>query len=325
MDSTWCSEAIAERDQFASWRDACCRHVYAVTPERPSHGPFRGRIEARRFGELDVVALSCEGHRVSRTREDIARRATDTYYLYCQGADSAWFHQRDCDLVVHQGDIVIADPNIPFSTGAATDFDFRIWRVPRRAMDPLIATSGALPMTALSHRDGVGALVSSYLTALAGQLGRIDRGAEDAIVQNVVRLVALAIGMAPGMQDAGREAVRSAKLLRVLQYIDRHLAEPDLTPGRAAAATGMSLRQLHQLFEPKGTSFARWVQRRRLEEIHALLAGPAGRGRSTTEIAFAWGFNDLSTFYRAFRGAYGMHPGDVRGAALPGPRRGTVG
>ncbi|MGO8919813.1 MAG: helix-turn-helix domain-containing protein [Stellaceae bacterium] len=321
MDSTWCSDVIAERDQFASWRDACCRHVYAITPERPSRGPFRGRIEARRFGELDVVALSCEGHRVSRSREDIARVATDTYYLYCQGADSAWFQQRDRELVVHRGDIVVADPNIPFSTGAARDFDFRIWRVPRRAMDPLIANSGNLPMTSLSHCDGMGALVSSYLTALAGQLGRIDRGAEDAIAQNVVRLVALAVGMAPGMHDAGREAVRSAKLLRVLQHIDRHLAEPNLTPSRVATATGISLRQLHQLFEPKGTSFSRWVQRRRLEEIHALLATPASRGRTITEIAFAWGFNDLSTFYRAFRGAYGAHPGDVRAAAFPGHRQ----
>ncbi len=324
MDSVWCSDVIAARDQFASWRDACCRHVYAITPERPSRGPFRGRIEARRFGELDVVALSCEGHRVSRSREDIARAATDTYYLYCQGADSVWFQQSGRELLVHSGDIVVADPNIPFSTGAARDFDFRIWRVPRRAMDPLIANSGSLPMTFLSHRDGIGALVSSYLAALAGQLGRIDHEAEDAIVQNVVRLVALALGMAPGARDAGREAVRSAKLQRVLQHIDRHLADPDLTPSRAAIAAGISLRQLHQLFEPKGTSFSRWVQRRRLEEIQALLRSPASRERSITEIAFAWGFNDLSTFYRAFRSAYGAHPGDVRDAALSGHRQGIV-
>lgn len=316
MDRVWRSDLIPERDQFASWRDACCRHVYAVTPERPGRGPFRGRIESHRFGGVDVVTLSCEGHRVWRSREDVARASTDTYYLYRQGAGGAWFQQRDRELVAESGDIVIADPNIPFVTCASGDFDFGIWRVPRRALDPLIAAPGSLPMTRLSHRDGIGALASSYLSTLGAHLGHIDPVAEQAVVQNLVRLVALALGMAPDMRDAGRAALRRAKFQRVLRYIDQHLCEPDLTPARVAGAVGISVRQLHLLFEPEATSFGRWVQRRRLEEIHGLLSGPSGKGRSITELAYAWGFNDLSTFYRAFRAVYGIHPSDVRAGTI---------
>jgi AraC-like DNA-binding protein len=40
--------------------------------------------------------------------------------------------------------------------------------------------------------------------------------------------------------------------------------------------------------------------------------------RSVTDVAFAWGFNSLATFYRTFHEAFGMTPGALRaGAASP--------
>ena len=73
---------------------------------------------------------------------------------------------------------------------------------------------------------------------------------------------------------------------------------------------------LHQLFEPSGTSFARYVMRQRLAECRAALAGPAGRRRSVADIALGWGFNSLPTFYRAFRREFGATPNEVRAAVL---------
>jgi AraC-like DNA-binding protein len=37
---------------------------------------------------------------------------------------------------------------------------------------------------------------------------------------------------------------------------------------------------------------------------------------SVAQVAFRWGFTDLSTFHRAFRRAFGVTPGDVRLATL---------
>jgi AraC-like DNA-binding protein len=97
-----------------------------------------------------------------------------------------------------------------------------------------------------------------------------------------------------------------------MDYIALHLPEPDLTPASVAAAMRISVRQLHLLFEPTGTSFAEHVLDRRLEECRAMLQGPSGRDRSVTEIAYAWGFNNLASFYRAFRRRFGVSPGNLR-------------
>jgi AraC-like DNA-binding protein len=82
----------------------------------------------------------------------------------------------------------------------------------------------------------------------------------------------------------------------------------------------MSVRQLHVLFEPGGTSFAQYLLSRRLEECKVALLNPIRR-RSVTDIAFAWGFNSLATFHRALRQAFGVTPGELRAA---GPNRGGL-
>jgi AraC-like DNA-binding protein len=77
------------------------------------------------------------------------------------------------------------------------------------------------------------------------------------------------------------------------------------------------VRQLHLLFEPTGTSFAQYVLSRRLEECRAALMSPIG-DRSVADVAFAWGFNSLATFYRTFHQAFGMTPGALRaGSSSP--------
>jgi AraC-like DNA-binding protein len=129
-----------------------------------------------------------------------------------------------------------------------------------------------------------------------------------AIVDNFCRLLALACGSAPGDQ---RVATRAAKLRQVKDYIALHLSEPDLNPSMVAAAMKISVRQLHLLFEPTGTSFTEHVLGRRLEECRLILESPSGRARSVTDIAYAWGFNSLASFYRAFGQRFGVSPGTL--------------
>jgi transcriptional regulator GlxA family with amidase domain len=94
-----------------------------------------------------------------------------------------------------------------------------------------------------------------------------------------------------------------------------HLADPGLTPASVAVALGISVRQLHRLFEPSGSSFARYVLRQRLLRCRDTIAGATGTGRSVLDIAFGWGFNSMATFYRAFASEFGGAPAVLRTAS----------
>lgn len=315
MTASWRSELVPERDQFASWREACCQHVYAITPEREERGGFRGAMRSRRLGGLDVVELQCEGHRVLRRSEDIAHAESDTYYLYSQIGEAAWFLQEGRHVLAVRGDIVLADPNVPFSTGASGDFDFRIWRLPRRTLDDYLAHRGHLPMIHMRRGTPECALMSGCLGALAGDAEGLDPRIVVPVADHLVRLVAIAAGIAPELRDAGREAVRDAALRRVMEYAANNLSDPTLSPRHVAKRLGMSVRKLHMLFEPTGLSFSAWLLRRRLAQTCFLLANSPSAGRNLLEIAMSVGFNDLSTFHRAFRTEFGVTPGDYRSSA----------
>jgi AraC-like DNA-binding protein len=57
-------------------------------------------------------------------------------------------------------------------------------------------------------------------------------------------------------------------------------------------------------------------RKKRLERCRKALTDPAQSKRSVSEIAYSWGFCDLTHFGRAFRAAYGMLPSECRQLAL---------
>ena len=96
------------------------------------------------------------------------------------------------------------------------------------------------------------------------------------------------------------------------RYVDDHLADPDLSPPRIAAAHAISVRTLHEAFEATGESVGALVRRRRLERCHADLTRPTGD--TVAVIALRWGFRDSSHFSRLFRRHYGIAPRELQAA-----------
>ena len=135
------------------------------------------------------------------------------------------------------------------------------------------------------------------------------------MLRNLSGLVALACGASDEGQGEGRDSLRAAQLAAVKRQIERRLADPGLNPSGVAGTVGVSVRQLHLLFEPTGATFARYVLRQRLLKCRDAIAGATGTGRSVADIAFGWGFNSMATFYRTFANEYGAAPTALRPAS----------
>jgi transcriptional regulator GlxA family with amidase domain len=74
----------------------------------------------------------------------------------------------------------------------------------------------------------------------------------------------------------------------------------------AAAALGLSRRHFTQLFrELTGDSWLTTIKRHRLTHARRLLREST---RSVTSIGYECGFDDITTFYRAFKAAEGVSP-----------------
>lgn len=100
-----------------------------------------------------------------------------------------------------------------------------------------------------------------------------------------------------------------ARAREVLDDIARHYHEPHRL-AQAARLAGLSERQFTKLCRKiTGTSFLQYVNRLRVERASKRLEN---EDVPVSAIAFEVGFEDLSTFYRAFRRHCGRKPSDLR-------------
>jgi len=114
-----------------------------------------------------------------------------------------------------------------------------------------------------------------------------------------------------GQQDATRNDVANEALVtRIEAYVQRHLADPALSPESIAHAHHISVRQLYKLWSGRERGLAEWIMRGRLEGARRDLR----RNESIPIAALArrWGFCDATHFGRRFRSAYGISPREWR-------------
>jgi transcriptional regulator GlxA family with amidase domain len=97
----------------------------------------------------------------------------------------------------------------------------------------------------------------------------------------------------------------------ILDFIQKNLTDPALSPKNIAEAHEISLRRLHKLFAEQGCSVSRRIRRLRLSECRKALTTPHDQ-RSITQIAFDWGFSDAAHFSRLFRLEFGESPRQAR-------------
>ncbi|MCF5725608.1 helix-turn-helix domain-containing protein, partial [Pseudomonas syringae] len=102
---------------------------------------------------------------------------------------------------------------------------------------------------------------------------------------------------------------RLFKQNRLKAYIERHLADRDLTIERIANAEQCSVRSLHRAFQDElGCSISEYIWQRRLSRCAEDIRNREHAHRSLTEIAHAWGYGSSSHFSRHFKSAFGMSP-----------------
>jgi AraC-like DNA-binding protein len=310
------TDALPPHERFTFYREGMLGALYRMTPELEAPPEqFRVVFEARQVAQ--ALAVHCRGtpHHIGRTRADIAAGASDCLFIFEQvGSAPVLFAPEGREaFVAAAGDLIVGDADTPFATPRTSGYDHRFWMLPKALIEPMLPGAGdklTRPLH-LSGRQGVPALLGSYLRSLNAEAAHPDVAGNGAVTANLGHLLAIALSSAVP-DERQRGALAEARRRQALALIERDFADPSLHPADVAAQLGIAVRTLHAAFEPTGTSFAEALTLRRLQASRAALASPATRDQSIAAIAFACGFNDVSTFHRAFRRVYGVTPSELR-------------
>ncbi|MFF4256813.1 AraC family transcriptional regulator [Streptomyces sp. NPDC001663] len=165
----------------------------------------------------------------------------------------------------------------------------------------------------ISGREGIGALLAQFLVQVVSDTGPYRPADAPRLGTVVADLVTAVFAHA---LDADRQLppeTRARTLtLRIKAFIRRHLADPELTPARIAAAHHISRSYLYRLFQAEDTTVAAYIRDQRLANARRDLADPALGATPIHVVAARWGFPRAAEFTRAFRTAYGVPPSEHR-------------
>jgi AraC family transcriptional activator of tynA and feaB len=198
-----------------------------------------------------------------------------------------------------------------FSGGSKT----LVLKVPRRELTARVGNTRdilARTVKPLSRENGLASSTAAMLPSLAGNIGVATA---EMVGRHALDL--LAVSFAETLQGARPRvsSVRALLISNIRSVVESRLTEADLDAQKVADPVGISVRYANEVLGDHLTSLSRLIQARRLARCRQALEDPNQAHRTVSEIAYGWGFSDMTHFGRRFKKAYGIRPSEYQADA----------
>lgn len=305
---------VHPRDRFEYWLETSRRIFgpYENRPDQPSR--FEGEIRSLRVPGMVLSVFRCNGMTSWRTKRQAALLA-DIVHVIVQLAGNVKICQDGRETQLGAGDLCLVDLGRLASFVQSQDSRCLVIEVSRRDCEVRLGPLGRWTAQRVDGQQGGGALASAFARLLPDQISFLSTPSQSQVKLQLLDLVAMALKEAEGSGFVHSSA-RLASLLRLKAVVDANLSNCSATCESLAGAAGISVRYANQLLDAEQTSLQRLLFSRRIEKCQGALADPAQAHRQISDIAYSWGFGDVSHFGRLFKAMVGMTPRDYKKQSL---------
>lgn len=316
MQTIFTTDEVNSKDRFRLWRDVCEDRLVPMAQNCLGDGPFHAVIEGISIGNLQFTKFSLSNLKASTTPQTLRHEnhKTDHLFMSMVLSGSVSSEQNDRSSTDNVGDFSIRDTNTPWTIEHRGYSEVLAIQIPRAWLEGMLGSTrrfagltvgGALPVTALTR---------AFLSNLLSVGDRLSPGEAERMTATAIDLVAASLSERLAMETP--KALHGTLIIQRAQaHIAANLGDFDLGPAQVAAAVGVSLRHLQDLFRQEGRNVAADIWQRRLEKAARQLADPGCAHLQLGEVAYRCGFADQAHFSRRFRDRYGMSPREYRHAA----------
>jgi AraC-like DNA-binding protein len=308
-------------ERLECWRDAVSRNLAPLDVLPRECSDFHASLHAARIGQVQMSVITAEPHSIARTRRHIGSDAPDFVQLTLQLTGQGVLTQRDRQVRVGPGELVIYDTRRPFTYELDQRHSGLVLMFPQTMLKMAERDLARVTATPVSRHDGLGQVVLPFLYGLAQQVEHLESRSTPRLADNVVDLIGTLLAERAD-EDRAAEADGAGLLTRrILAYMEQRLTDPRLSPEGIAAAHRISRRYLYKLLADQGYTVSGWIREQRLARCRQDLVDPAMDHLPVGAIGGRWGFPDPAHFSHAFKAAYGMSPREARAARSTHHRR----
>ena len=312
MQPFFSTEKIHPRNAFRQWREMVCDQLVQVELKTIDETQFKGSIAATNIGSVPISHFAHTAMR-SETTADAVRRdgRSDRAYAVLMLSGRAIAQQGDQEAECRKGDLFVLDARpavVQTETGSTLILD-----LPRDRLEAALGPSRLFSALRVDGDHASTTLARTYiqdLVAVADRLGP-DAAARMASIGIDLIVASLAERLA---QEVPRPIHGNITVQRAKAYVETHLGDPSLDPPQLAAAMGLSLRRLQELFHERSRHISDYIWERRLEVAAKRLTDPAYAHLSVGMVAYGCGFSSQAHFARRFKDRCGMSPREYRQA-----------
>ncbi|MBN8941151.1 MAG: helix-turn-helix domain-containing protein [Rhizobiales bacterium] len=299
------TETLPKGEGFAAWREAVAG-LYEVEPPPPS-GPagFSGVATGIHLGPLVLGVMRVDALAYHRSPAKIRADGLDHFVLGLSDPGTA--PSAAPTVLIQDLGQPLALPMAPLNGACII--------LPRDVMVRLVP--GAEALHGVRVGGAMAQLLADHTWSLIRAAPALPAQQAPLFARATQQMIAACLGPARERVADARPRIEATLMVRARRHIDANLMVPGLSAAGIAAALGLSRSALYQLLAPFN-GVARYIQGRRLERIHALLADPAEQ-RLIAEIAHDHGMTSEAHFSRAFRKRFGYAPREIRGIGLAVP------
>jgi len=316
MTVTYTTVRVHPRDRTSYWMNVISKSLFRQEFRSPIRHYF-GAIHVGKLGRLGIAHGKGDACHVERSARH-TRDGNDSIVLSFRLSGSTIVDHDGSQIIQHPATMMLSDMTRPLNHVFPTPSEAIVVTAPREALTARIGNSAAFFDRPISTASPIAGLASEFLTLLCNRLDSLDEAARAPVAEQALDLIALAFTTELGQAQPALSSSRATTLLRLKAVIEARLSDPALKPEAVAAEAGFSVRYANELLGDENFSLERYIVHRRLDRCRTALEDPLQGHRMIGEIAFSWGFSDLSHFTRRFRSAFGMTPGECRRAQQGG-------
>ena len=305
----WNTEQFRFADRIEAWTEVLTQsHLPWSLSEKPGNS-FYASVSLRQLHDSRIIKCKCGPQKGYRAKSEIGMSDGDYIAILYILKGKEVIEIANEQMLLEAGNFVIWDSSRPMSFHVPEHLEKISLIVPAESMTSIFPNVHDYCGKVIRRQDGISAIFINLLRSLELEMWNTNTNQLSTIMRPTLEMLSTVF---TSLIDLPHETMRDGQLALIKQYILKDLYNPELTPQRIAEHHGISVRYLHQLFENNGATVSAWIKAQRLERCRKELTSPASASQSITDIAFQWGFNDVSHFSKSFKQQFGISPREFR-------------